>query len=886
NNNQTQQRQPSKSVGRTPATSVSNFHNNVKPLTSGKNSESHKQSSATSNTVSYTMAVNSKTRSINSTSSPGSTLLTTTSASNTKLSNGNNSTTTTINNGVKIVSAIYKPSNKSQMFRNNNIAYNNNHHHVTIKSETNETKSSSPGTSFSASTTSTTTTATSSNMNEKLNFASVAAGSIAVSSVGDSYHHNMALSPSNNSSSSINITSSPSTSKQIQHTDSIITDDKQTNPSFAFNSNNISNNVNNNRQFVSPNSSSSTSSAFSASATGSLSIQTCVANNNENNNQPHSQFHHHLQQQQQQQALHSNPTPIGHVRSAPCTPPIANYCSPGTIGSKFIPANSNLQSQQLQQTLSDVLYIGGDSQQQQLQSNNANNKLNNVDSFLLNSAVSSTTSEYANLFPQQHTNNGNNQMHSNFLLSNMMINSNIEPALSNHHGLIGHQPAISSPINRASVNSNFLDHRPITPNIYEHHSSKLTSSSSSNRSSQLNPNAPDFASRSNSFSTNTLSQPNSMLSLNLNQMNPLSQSAQTVSNFGANMAAPNHLQAGVGRPNFLAAAGVSAPNISNDVRQMIVNYSMNIFQNQVPKRHQEAAARLAHSFAQSEVLLNNNAGPHLPHQPPPPPPPPLQTQFGQPVADRLNMIQQFLLQQQQQQQHGQLRAATMLGVANNIDSYSSGLQQQQQQQTSTLPLMQHFRMQQHSLMNNNNSNNHGNFSNYDLYTTTASSSPTSSLNQQQKNDVVNNLSTVENNGDSNGIQQNKIKPPAPIGTERAQRKNPTQQHSTASSMTTNPLFGEHNSTIGAASGWLDNCEDLTVDSSSSSVAAGGGSHLPPFGTADFANIFPTQSTSNDFDLLNNFGTSTGVRNNLTTVNPSGTRISDDSSFDQYNPVGR
>lgn len=596
-----------------------------------KNSSSQAVSaSLTSNTVSYTMAVNSKTRSINSSAGSCS-------------KNGNN---------VKIMSAVFKPSNKSQLHASNrNYSYQpysksdmplSSHgdykHPMNSSSECVASSKSSESPSKNSSEYNNSFNPLYSNIwtksNEKPNFASVAASGV-----------NSILSQSSSSSS-------------LNSRQNVEISIDETKPIGVLS-----------RQFVSPGSMSASS---QYNPTASLSINTSAS----------------------MSASHCL-GPIGNVRSAPCTPPMANSTS------AFVrPKNTSAAGHQLQ--MNDTI----------LEPISPLSKV--MDSFIPNTDSNcklATTVDY----PLPHANNplqpnsfypatfsaDDSTKHSSGLPNQCLFNSTYQRPINNYMDL-----ACSAAMYNADQKSSIR--------------------------SSLNPNAPDFATRSNSFSTNTISVQQPMLNFTTNSMTNGSMTSIPSTGFLPNM----------------APRAPYAPSINTAVRAAIVNYSMNVFQNQVPKQHQEAAARLAHLSAQNSnfvsndfqnVFIANNAGAAA-----------AAAAAAATANDKIRLMQ-FALGQFKQQ-------------PNNVNSF-------QPTPPPPPPPTANFNIQNNYggiVRTSNTASSTSAYSNY-VNTTESMNLVTSTIDFTSTNLANTNMEQLLSD-DCNNIQRNKQ--PAPIGTERAQRKHP------------------------------------------------------------------------------------------------------------------
>ena len=118
-----------------------------------------------------------------------------------------------------------------------------------------------------------------------------------------------------------------------------------------------------------------------------------------------------------------------------------------------------------------------------------NNQLSDILSFEQQASKTMLDNNYAMSNMQDCV--ANNLFPTNNNLQNYLLNNSNQEATISNHNMVNHhhQPQLSSPINRANTTAAaFMDNRPITPSDAGHIKSQR---------SNLNPNAPDFASRSN-----------------------------------------------------------------------------------------------------------------------------------------------------------------------------------------------------------------------------------------------------------------------------------------------------------------------------------------------------------------------------------------------------
>lgn len=270
----------------------------------------------------------------------------------------------------------------------------------------------------------------------------------------------------------------------------------------------------------------------------------------------------------------------------------------------------------------------------------------------------------------------------------------------------------------------------------------------------------------------------------------------------------------------------TTPAIANPmVRSAILNYSMNVFQSNVPKQYQEAAARLSHMSSQNSNFVSGN-------------------EFGaggfgsnngntSTNVDRAN-AEKLRMMQQQQYAMGQTRSGNS-GTVNNMSSLGGGNafqsnvnhpQQQQQQQSSN------------------------------FYGLSKTSSNFSTLSDMPLNSHNANGSFLMDNAFADDEALNCLRAaikqlPAPIGTERAQQRNlsktPLSQqqphHSLGSMMSPASNRLEKNSLLQESSLWGNDVNlDLLHPSTSSSSAAntsvsdlgGSGYSFNALGISDFS----------------------------------------------------
>ncbi|KAJ6216580.1 hypothetical protein RDWZM_007737 [Blomia tropicalis] len=649
--------------------------------------------SSTSNTVSYTMAVNSKTR-------------------NTTFSNSSGKPTNT----VKIMSAVFKPSNKQTSYGSNRV-----HHSTSAKSaeysdiynkgqlspgaptaNRNITNDNNESLSSKSNDYSVSATLSSENTADYTPFNSIYSSTwskpLDKPNIGGQNNANV-LPPVSNASST---GGHGQNNKPVE----ISVDESK---AVGFN-----------RQFISPGSfSTSSSSSLSSSSTIPPNISAATSNN--------SSVPPHIL------------GPIGSVRSAPCTPPISNvnvtYNNrlnkfPGAANQPTVSDNFNANIQ-----LSDSIASLG-------------SKL--ADTYLSTNDPTIKMNEYAHPF---------NQTSSSNVFGPNGVNTDDNGKYSN--------PTSNQMFNRPG---NFLE---MTSNPAEQIAKPSV------RSSTLNPNAPDFSSRSNSFSTNTL--PHQSLMNHANSTNSLNGSNSSISSTGfnnlSNMVPPNR-------------AHLPTPPISNTaVRAAIVNYSMNLFQNQVPKQHQEAAARLAHLSAQNSNFVNTD----------------FQNVF---VTNGQSNIGTNSLVNANANTNGYIHPQTTM-VPNPV--------------TERLRMVQYMKYNQSpfvSMTSSNSPNNiifsqlapgssfNSNFGHGSQNLSAARNSTSSSINTStfsgttfaNTNDPINlmnassaNMYTMPNSSmELNDDHTQRSKQPAPIGTERAQRKNPLHGFGTSNQPVVNPLQSNSN----------------------------------------------------------------------------------------------
>lgn len=699
--------------------------------------------SSTSNTVSYTMAVNSKTRSINS-------------------SVGSNK----MSNGVKIMSAVFKPSNKSQIHSNsysaNRSYYNqsypkpdadfkhsgqnaNNHQRVGIDNDSNKALYDSSANSIKTDPEQVPT----GNMfniwqksNEKPNFASVAASGV---------------------SSMLSHSSSSSSLNSKQNVEISIDEGKQ--PLF-------------NRQYVSPGSMSA-SSHFNTASTLSINTSTTMS------------AHHSL-------------GPIGNVRSAPCTPPMSNSTS------NYGRSNKHTSHQQpindSHSTLRDSI--------------SPPSKSSLMDNLLTNTNCDSTSKVNDFYLPNQ----SNHMQANSFYPSSISSDDSVKHA--NNNSNMSNQSVYNS--SYRSIN-NYMDlAHPTT--LYN---SDQNISKSSIRSN-LNPNAPDFATRSNSFSTNTISQ-QPMMNFSTNSI--INGTMSTIPSTGF-----SNMQNIPARPPY-------APPISNAaVRVAIVNYSMNVFQNQVPKQHQEAAARLAHLSAQNSNFVNSDfQNVFIPNN-------------GNNISnDKMRMMQYAMNHFKQPTNSTNGNSFPTLNPSSNFGAISR-VSNSGSISTSAYSM-----------------------SNY-VSTTESLNVVTSTIDMNYNGPVlINTSSSIEHltPDDCNNIQRNKH--PAPIGTERAQRKNPnysiSPQQANMSPFVSNPPQVNSNAMFAEPSlQW--NLSSNSEDSKNSGTILQSNRLNNPFGSSNVDLILPETSLSNFFIGIEQ-------SNTQSQQSPSHSRLNIDgfnSTFDSSNQV--
>lgn len=240
-----------------------------------------------------------------------------------------------------------------------------------------------------------------------------------------------------------------------------------------------------------------------------------------------------------------------------------------------------------------------------------------------------------------------------------------------------------------------------------------------------------------------------------------------------------------------------AGSISNTaVRAAIVNYSMNLFQNQVPKQHQEAASRLAHLSAQNSnfvssefqnVFIGNNG--NSPNT----------------VGISNNTVNSTINTNGamhpapvgSQRDHEKTRLLHYMYQNQNQNQYKPSLSMSGSTSTNT------YAQSQPSSQYTSSFGPPGSFAGMNVVRnalSSATSTPTfSSLNYVNASESLN-LNTVPSNiyptlsqplSTSNNTEIDeciqRAKQPAPIGTERAQRKNP--MHAFGSTSQTNHGIG-------------------------------------------------------------------------------------------------
>lgn len=763
-------------------------------------------SSTSSNTASYTMAVNSKTRST-----------TTTTTSSSKSSNG-----------VKIMSAVYKPSNKSQIHTNSSYGSSRNHHSSSSKStESNHGEALSKG-SVSPSNVSKSTTS-GFEANNKLiseptipsSFSSVPESMPLASTVepSDSEYTPFNSLYSGNSlwtnckttgkanvlpAGNINCTApaapiaaigSGFTQKQVVE----ISVDESKAPGF------------NRQQFVSPGSfsTSSTSSFSSASAMPPLNISTNTA----------SMPQHML-------------GPIGPVRSAPCTPPISSATANNQFGrtSKFVPG-------QPPQPLGLVDLYGNPLSMVDTIAAIAAPKSQILDSFMTNVSadIMKPPTDFATSLQQS-------------------AQSNLFPSMNPEDKFSGSSQSMFN-----ARQMNFLDINS-SSSLYGH---AAMANANANRASSLNPNAPDFPSRSNSFSANPLSHPSLMSHANsTNSLNGSNSSIASGAGFSNLAGAPS-------RPGY-SGMQVNAPPISNTaVRAAIVNYSMNLFQNQVPKQHQEAAARLAHLSAQNPNFANNefqnvfigngsaNTGGanssvnvNAPNT--------NGTMHSAAVGNRESTQQQQVpdkvrLLQYMYQQQGQFKPSSSMSGVTNTSTFA-----QSQNAFNANNFGQQTQFGVNALARGPSSLNSATFSTANL-----ESSLTSSL---FSSSGMNNIANTNAELADDCLQR--MKAPAPIGTERAQRKMPmhafgpvsqgpaslsANQHAigipNANSLNSNSLFADQS----FGNPWnMGNSAD-SMNTPAESIFSNSHSGLTSSFNADYSDLFLSNNLS-ELNQLDSYST--------------------------------
>ncbi|KPM02538.1 Ankyrin repeat and KH domain-containing protein [Sarcoptes scabiei] len=646
-----------KSSPRSQSLEISTFKDDLNSVT---------QTSATSNTVSYTMAVNSKIRSTNSSSSTATNM------------NGNTN--------VKIMSTIFKPSNKSLLYSNRNP----NIRSKQSKETTSNFESSVESHNYNY------------NLVSEKNFTSEidgkhSAGAASIQS--NEFDASMSLNESldqfaNEKNRFSDVTASGIiTSTSSVNTITHLLMQQLSQPILSNNQNLSSKSTDDNetlRSLVSPIYSAHSNSSQPSCPTSSLLINTSST----------STANH----------IVSNLNYSGHVRSAPCTPPISNY-------SPSIKSNLNQASNLLNERISPF------SINPNLLMKSTTNSLDNHES-----VATAAATEYGPIHPSMFA--SSTSSNTDFLVNNsdLLYNNNQLRNQINNMGDANHNL--------------FLDQRSLTPTLFN------SEASNNLKRSGLNPNAPDYASRSNSFSAippqHSLG-PGGTINFNQSNMNY----SNSVSSFTLNTMINGLSCTGQNRSNY--SPNNNPPPMSNDVRQMILNYSMNIFQNNVPKQHQEAAARLAHLSAQNNNFAVNNDHLHG------------NVFASKPISKKLNYFPYVAPNEMKSSQ------------LNSLDSFSM--------QTQLINNQNQFKL---AAANNTSCIGPTSSVNTELFDFFNSTQNTYDLTMK----TPPSLDSPDSRQEDGNAKINKQ--PAPIGTERAQRKHPAscgQMSTTPNTINNdNPMF--------------------------------------------------------------------------------------------------